>query len=539
MDKNLRIRIGSLLEQLNEQVFGKEHIIALALLSAVAGESIFLLGPPGVAKSMVARRLKLAFRRREAFEYLMSRFSTPDEIFGPVSITKLKSEDTFERMVDGYLPTATVAFLDEIWKAGPAIQNALLTIVNEKIYRNGTFTIKVPLKGLIAASNELPAVGQGLDALWDRFLLRVLVAGVEDMSDFDRMIMASEETEPEVAPELSISDEEYVEWQRNIATVKIPYAILDVIHLLKEKIEDYNRQLQNDEGLLQPLYVSDRRWKKLVKILRASAYLNGEEEVHLSDCFLLTYGLWNEVSQRKLVEEMVQEAISQSTQGYMLNLKQVDREIKALKNDLASEVTLRESQDPGLQLVDSYYYQIEKVRLSGKLLMFASDYQALDDTGKLFYLHKDKYKSQCYILKKYDLSMRNKVPQNKIYSIKKGRRSVFINNYEYPLLCTPDCMPLPAIEVRPEEDINTRFSGIGNLIGRVEEDCKKLLDNESRYCDRHLFLTEQEKRYLSAMLKHHQNDILTYRNELNELNHAYRKENKEYPDERAEGDLFG
>ncbi|WP_300725867.1 AAA family ATPase [uncultured Bacteroides sp.] len=539
MDKNLRIRIGSLLEQLNEQVFGKEHIIALALLSAVAGESIFLLGPPGVAKSMVARRLKLAFRRREAFEYLMSRFSTPDEIFGPVSITKLKSEDTFERMVDGYLPTATVAFLDEIWKAGPAIQNALLTIVNEKIYRNGTFTIKVPLKGLIAASNELPAVGQGLDALWDRFLLRVLVAGVEDMSDFDRMIIASEEMEPEVAPELSISDEEYVEWQRNIATVKIPYAILDVIHLLKEKIEDYNRQLQNDEGLLQPLYVSDRRWKKLVKILRASAYLNGEEEVHLSDCFLLTYGLWNEVSQRKLVEEMVQEAISQSTQGYMLNLKQVDREIKALKNDLASEVTLRESQDPGLQLVDSYYYQIEKVRLSGKLLMFASDYQALDDTGKLFYLHKDKYKSQCYILKKYDLSMRNKVPQNKIYSIKKGRRSVFINNYEYPLLCTPDCMPLPAIEVRPEEDINTRFSGIGNLIGRVEEDCKKLLDNESRYCDRHLFLTEQEKRYLSAMLKHHQNDILTYRNELNELNHAYRKENKEYPDERAEGDLFG
>ena len=100
----LKPRIASLLQQLNERVFEKEHIVALALLSAVAGESIFLLGPPGVAKSMVGRRLKLAFRNASAFEYLMSRFSTPDEIFGPVSISKLKDEDTYERIVDGYLP---------------------------------------------------------------------------------------------------------------------------------------------------------------------------------------------------------------------------------------------------------------------------------------------------------------------------------------------------------------------------------------------------------------------------------------------------
>ena len=176
-----------MLQQLNERVFGKEHVIALSLLSAVAGESIFLLGPPGVAKSMVARRLKLAFRRGEAFEYLMSRFSTPDEIFGPVSISKLKEGDTYERVTEGYLPSATVVFLDEIWKAGPAIQNVLLTAINEKIFRNGRLTMQLPLKGLVAASNELPAVGQGLEALWDRFLLRVMVTGVEDLSDFDRI----------------------------------------------------------------------------------------------------------------------------------------------------------------------------------------------------------------------------------------------------------------------------------------------------------------------------------------------------------------
>ena len=144
----IKDRITQLLQQLNERVYEKEHIIALSLLSAIAGESIFLLGPPGTAKSMVARRLKLAFKQATAFEYLMSRFSTPDEIFGPVSISKLKDEDTYERRVEGYLPTADVVFLDEIWKAGPAIQNALLTVLNEKIFRNGQFAIRVPLKGL-------------------------------------------------------------------------------------------------------------------------------------------------------------------------------------------------------------------------------------------------------------------------------------------------------------------------------------------------------------------------------------------------------
>ena len=93
--------------------------------------------------------------------------------------------------------------------------------------------------------------------------------------------------------------------------------------------------------------------------------------------------------------------------------------------------------------------------------MFASNFQSLDDTGKLFYLHKDKYKSQCFILKKYDLSMRGKIPQNKIYSLRKGRRSVFINNYEYPLRCNPDAEPLPAIEVRPESDLKRSFPGTG------------------------------------------------------------------------------
>ena len=181
-------QLKQLMKVLSQGVFEKEHVLAMALLSAIAGESIFLLGPPGTAKSLVARRLKLAFKDGNAFEYLMSRFSTPDEIFGPVSISLLKNEDRYERVVDGFLPTATIVFLDEIWKAGPSIQNALLTAINERIFQNGRNTLNLPMKALIAASNELPAEDEGLEALWDRFLVRMVSNCIKSESTFFKMI---------------------------------------------------------------------------------------------------------------------------------------------------------------------------------------------------------------------------------------------------------------------------------------------------------------------------------------------------------------
>ena len=205
----MKDRIIHLIQQMQRGIYDKDTEIALSLLAAIAGESILLLGPPGVAKSMVARRLKLAFLNARDFEYLMSRFSTPDEIFGPVSISKLKETDAYERCVDGYLPTVDVVFLDEMWKAGPAIQNTLLTVMNEKLFRNGSHEIQLPLKLLVAASNALPAQGEGLEALWDRFIIRLECRNIPNDQLFLKMLTTPDDSAIEINADDQISNEEY------------------------------------------------------------------------------------------------------------------------------------------------------------------------------------------------------------------------------------------------------------------------------------------------------------------------------------------
>ena len=227
----IREKINNLIREMSRGAYEREEVIALSLLSAMAGESIFLLGLPGVGKSMVARRLKSAFRNSTCFEYLMSRFSTPDEIFGPVSISKLKDSDTYERCVQGYLPTADVVFLDEIWKAGPAIQNSLLTALNEKIFHNGKTDMCLPLKGIIAASNELPAEGEGLEALWDRFLIRYIVQPINDKDAFMKLIGGDKEVFC-MPDQLALSDEEYDAIKDGINSVTIPQRVIDALYEL-------------------------------------------------------------------------------------------------------------------------------------------------------------------------------------------------------------------------------------------------------------------------------------------------------------------
>ena len=309
-------RFKQLLGEMNRGIYEKETEISLSLLAALAGESIILLGPPGVAKSMVARQLKTAFREAQSFEYLMSRFSTPDEIFGPVSIQKLKTSDTYERAVEGYLPTADVVFLDEIWKAGPAIQNTLLTVINEKIFRNGNREMHLPLKLLVAASNELPAKGEGLEALWDRFVIRIESRPIKLEKNFRAMLLEVKSEERGVKKQSSVAEgkansnaitaEEYAEWTERIGKIGVKIEVLDAISAIRKSLRAVN---VDEAAERRNIYVSDRRWKNIVRLLRTSAFMQDREEVDICDLLPIYHCLWQEPEERDAIRNIVIRAL--------------------------------------------------------------------------------------------------------------------------------------------------------------------------------------------------------------------------------------
>lgn len=341
-------RFQRLLRDMNRGIYEKETEISLSLLAALAGESVILLGPPGVAKSMVARQLKTAFRDARSFEYLMSRFSTPDEIFGPVSIQKLKSSDTYERAVEGYLPTADVVFLDEIWKAGPAIQNTLLTVINEKIFRNGNREMRLPLKLLVAASNELPAKGEGLEALWDRFVIRIESRPIRQEKNFRSMLLEVENLSEVKSEEQSsaaegeansnvITAEEYAEWSENINKIGVKEDVLDVISVVRKSLRTVN---VDEAAERRNIYVSDRRWKNIMRLLRTSAFMQDREEVAVCDLLPIYHCLWQEPEERDAIRTLVIRALFASHADKLVEMK------NALAEDIKYH-RIRRSPDEG------------------------------------------------------------------------------------------------------------------------------------------------------------------------------------------------
>jgi len=378
-------RVKKLLSLLNENLFDREEAISFSFLSSIAGQSIFMLGPPGVAKSLIARRLKYVFQEGKAFEYLMSRFSTPDEVFGPVSIKQLKDDDKYTRLVDNYLPGASVVFLDEIWKAGPAIQNSLLTVINEKIFRNGEQEIKVKMKALLSASNELPAKGEGLEALWDRFILRLYVGGIRDRASFDKMVTNIEDQYIDNIPkDLKINDEEYSKWNEKIKKVKVHTNILNLIDMIRKTLVIRNEKLEIEDRII----VSDRRWKKILHILRTSAFLNNRNCVELIDCFIIPYCIWNKRDQIDEMKKMVRDFIG--NQGYTpeIDPSHIRRELKKLKEEIKKETGFKKE-----------IVKHEPV------------------------VYKDRNNKKCYKLVNYPSSLFNTIPSG-AYGYSFGRRNI-------------------------------------------------------------------------------------------------------------------
>lgn len=513
---SIKERFARLIDVLTNGLYEKDEEVALALLTAIAGESMLLLGPPGVAKSMIARRIKCAFSNAKDFEYLMSRFSTPDDIFGPVSISKLKESDSYERMTSGFLPEADIVFLDEIWKAGPAILNTLLTIVNEKTFRNGKENKRVPMKLLIGASNELPADGEGLEALWDRFLVRMECGCVKQEDNFYKILLEdgndAELNNPEVSNELLISNKEYQTWQTEIAKIGIDKEVLDCITFIRHRLPRLRIVDDGDDNSsrIHNVYVSDRRWKHIVRLLKASAFVQGRDSVSLADIPPLSHCLWNEPEEIDSILPIVVSGMLNPLRVEIEKLEaSVSVELKTMRVKQAMNQAEREqdTRDVNKKIFDNFYYRIDNYG-TGNTYIFLVDYRHLPKFSKVNapmdgVIYTDPVNPKRSIIR--SISDMFGLIDNGINAMKvkmyRGDDDIYLNGVKYPIhqLARGEMQTMPQITSKLKVGIDYE-SKVEDLSARLRDITDNLMVNRMFTSDKFIKEAERQKQLLNKQI---------------------------------------
>jgi MoxR-like ATPase len=282
---------------LKARFVGRDEVIDLIALALVAGEHLFLFGPPGTAKSALIRHFAGGVRARY-FEYMLTRFSEPGELFGPVDIARLR-EGVVATVTSGMLPEAELAFLDELFNANSAILNNLLTVLNERLYRRGLEIHRLPLLSLFSASNHLPEE-ETLRALFDRFLLRCQVADLPREST-PSLLAAGWELERRPVAESGVTADDLRALGGRVFAVELtPVRPLytEVIH----KVRDLG------------IALSDRRAVKVQKLLAASAVLCGRDVAEPSDLWVLRH-VWDRPEQIGPLGGLIQDVLSRHPAG--------------------------------------------------------------------------------------------------------------------------------------------------------------------------------------------------------------------------------
>ncbi|ANE49438.1 AAA family ATPase [Flavisolibacter tropicus] len=290
-------QLNKVLSFVKESFVGKNEIIDLLGISLIARENAFLLGPPGTAKSAIIRQLSMCIEGGKNFEYLLTRFTEPNEIFGPFDIRKLK-EGELVTNTEGMMPEASLVFLDEIFNANSAILNSLLMALNERIFRRGRETRKLPALMFVGASNVLPE-DETLNALLDRFLVRMKCDYV-DPDLLNEVLLAGWTLENREASERPfIIPEEVVTLQqacRKVDLTPIRKQYVDLVHSLRST----------------GIKVSDRRGVKIQNLIAASALMCKRKEAILSDLWVMKY-IWDTEEQIEILAGIIDSVIAKET----------------------------------------------------------------------------------------------------------------------------------------------------------------------------------------------------------------------------------
>jgi MoxR-like ATPase len=276
--------LARLRRELCEHFLEREAVVEGLLCALLARAHVLVIGPPGTAKSELSHEVCQRVEGARYFQWLLTRFTTPEELFGPVSLKALE-QDRYTRVTEGKLPRAHVAFLDEVFKASSAILNTLLALMNERRFHGGDVPADVPLVSLVGAANELPEEDE-LVALYDRFLLRFEVDYLREDFLFLRMLAL------EPPPKRSgITLVELEELQARARAIPVPESVRrDLLEL---------RKLLNEKGVV----ASDRRYRQSLDLLKARAVLAGRESCASEDLGILEHVLWSEPNERAEVQE--------------------------------------------------------------------------------------------------------------------------------------------------------------------------------------------------------------------------------------------
>ena len=277
-------KIQEIRDSMNKSFREREEVVDGMLAALLSRQMLFLLGPPGTGKSAICEALCQSIGGNY-FSWLLSKFSTPEELFGPVSM-KGYENDEYRRVTTNKLPEASVAFLDEIFKGSSAILNTLLPVINERTFYNGSGPQKIPLQVLFGASNEIPQ-GEELAPLWDRFVLRYTVAPMSDSAMEDLILNGLSLNIPQ------LSEKELSEEQAKAKAVSLDS---DMVKLILEV-----RKAVTNEGI----YVSDRKWTQIIPVIKAYAHVQGRTAVTADDLSILSNVLWNQPEEQKRIKKLV------------------------------------------------------------------------------------------------------------------------------------------------------------------------------------------------------------------------------------------
>ncbi|GAA3251460.1 AAA family ATPase [Nonomuraea helvata] len=318
-------RLRAIVDELGDRYLERSSVIKALVACMLAGEHSLLLGPPGTAKSELARDLTGRIQDARLWEVQMTKHTDPKQLFGPIDVAALM-QGRYEQVWDGRATTANIAFIDEIGKCGPAALNGMLTYLNERLYHPeaGGSPIRCALLSAICASNEV-LEGQESAAIYDRLLVRLEVGYLADVSNFATLIRsATAPAVPPAAPTTVLLADVENAVRVHVPRIEVPDPLIDAVCTLRTAL--------HHEGLI----ASDRRWKKSIRLLQAAAFLDGRRAVTSNDMALLTHVLWDSPAEKTTVEEQVLQLVNPDAKEALDMLNMLDA-IEAELNKLAGQ----------------------------------------------------------------------------------------------------------------------------------------------------------------------------------------------------------